>query len=128
MNSVTFRGKVITGEGNGKKYLALPWVKHQIEEKLGYTPFLGTLNLELNKESIAHKKLLEKIRAITICPAQGYCLGTLYQATVENAACAIVAPKVKGYKDDLLEIIAPVNLRAALKLKDGDAVTISVNV
>jgi riboflavin kinase, archaea type len=128
MNKITFHGKIITGEGNGKKYLALPWVKHQIEEKLGYTPFLGTLNLELNEESIVHKKLLEKIRAITICPAQGYCFGTLYRATVGNVSCAVVAPKVEGYKKDLMELIAPVNLRDALKLKDGDAVTVSVNV
>jgi riboflavin kinase, archaea type len=128
MKSITFHGKVITGEGNGKKYLALPWVKQQIEEKLGYTPFLGTLNLKLNKETAARKKFLEKARATTICPVQGYCVGTLYQAIVGNVACAIVAPKIEGYKEDLLEVIAPVNLRAALKLKDGDAVTVSVNV
>jgi riboflavin kinase, archaea type len=128
MNNITFHGKVITGEGNGKKYLALPWVKQQIEEKLGYTPFLGTLNLKLNKESAARKKFLEKARATTICPAQGYCIGTLYEATVGNVSCTVVAPKVEGYKKDLLEVIAPVNLRDALKLKDGDAVTVSVHV
>ena len=128
MNSITFKGIVTTGEGKGKKYLALPWVTQQIEEKLGLTPFLGTLNLKLTKECAKQKKLLAKAKSVTIRPAEGYCVGLLINALTEGLECAVVVPQVEGYPENLLEIIASVNLRDSLKLEDGDTVTVSVNV
>jgi riboflavin kinase len=124
---VTFEGKVITGKGDGKKYLSLPWVKMQVEEKLGFTPYIGTLNLQLTKESALCKRLLKKVKGKTICPEEGYCLGIVFEASVEGIECAIMSPQVKGYPEGVLELIAPVNLREALKLKDGDALTVSLN-
>lgn len=126
MKTVSFTGEVISGQGSGRKYLALPWVKSQIEEKLGYTPFLGTLNLKLTADSINRKKQLAKAKAVQICPAEGYCIGLIFRAFVGELECAVVAPKVEGYPADLLEIIAPVNMREQLHLKDGDAVTVTV--
>ena len=128
MKNLTFEGKVVTGEGNGKKYLAIPWVKQQIEEKLGFTPFLGTLNLKLTEESVAKRKLLNKAASATICPQEGYCVGLLYKATICSVECAIVVPKVEGYPENILEVIAAVNLRETLKVKDGDAVSLTINV
>ena len=128
MNSITFEGTVFTGEGNGKKYLALPWVKKQVEEKLGYSPYLGTLNLKLTKESTARKKHLNKAKSATICPSEGYCVGLLFKAAISGVECAVIVPQVKSYPEDMLEVVAPVNLRDTLKLKDGDAVTVSVDV
>jgi riboflavin kinase len=126
--SLTFNGKVITGEGNGKKFLALPWVKQQIEQKLGFTPFLGTLNLNLTEESVTNKKILEKTRNITIQPTAGYCVGLLFHASIKGTRCAVVSPQVAGYPKNVLEVIAPVNLRDALNLKDGDEVAVYVQV
>ncbi len=128
LNKITFEGTLITGEGNGKKYLMLLWVKQQIEQKLGYTPYLGTLNLELTKKSAERRKLLTREKAIAICPAEGYCTGSLFKASIRGLGCAVVVPEVKGYPENMLEVIAPVNIRETLKLKDGDAVTVSVQV
>lgn len=126
MKTISFTGAVITGQGNGRKYLALPWVLSQIEEKLGYTPFLGTLNLNLTADSMNRKKQLAKAKAVEICPAEGYCMGLIFHAFIGKLECAVVAPKVEGYPADLLEIIAPVDLRKKLHLKDGDAVMVTV--
>ena len=128
MKSIIFEGIVVTGEGNGKKYLGLSWVKRQIEEKLGYTPYLGTLNLTLTKESIQRKRLLEKKKGVTICPAEGYCVGFLFKACIKSLDCAVVLPEVKGYPENVLEIVAPLNLRETMNLKDGDGVIVSVQV
>jgi riboflavin kinase len=128
LKKITFEGTVFTGEGNGKKYLALPWVKQQVEEKVGFTPFLGTLNLKLTKESSARKKLLSPAKSAAICPAEGYCVGLLFKAAIPSLMCAVILPQVKNYPENILEIIAPVNLRDTLKLNDGDAITVSVNV
>jgi riboflavin kinase, archaea type len=128
LTALTFEGTVITGEGNGKKYLALPWVKQQVEEKAGFTSFLGTLNLKLTAASIEGRKLLNKTKAATICPAEGYCLGLLFKASIAGLNCAVIIPQIKNYPENVLEVVAPVNLRNKLKVKDGDAVTISVQV
>ncbi len=128
MHSLTLDGKVVSGQGNGRKYIALPWVTQQIEEKLGFTPYIGTLNIQLSKKSKRQKKLLEKAKSVTICPAEGYCVGLLVKAHVNGLECAVVLPQVEGYPENLLEVIASVNLRETLKLKDGDSVTVTVNV
>ncbi|MBC7129766.1 DUF120 domain-containing protein, partial [Candidatus Bathyarchaeota archaeon] len=38
--------------------------------------------------------------------------------------CAIIIPEVDGYPGNVMEIIAPVNLREKLGLKDGDIVEV----
>ncbi len=126
LNGKKLEGMVFTGEGSGKKYLALPWVKQQLKEKLGYTPYLGTLNLKLTPESVKHKQNLLKSKSSVISPAEGFCVGLLFKASVDDIDSAIIIPQVQGYPEIVLEVIAPVKLRKALKLKDGDEVTVVI--
>ena len=42
--------------------------------------------------------------------------------------CAVVIPQIEDYPENVLEIIASVNLRETLNLKDGEDVTVSVQV
>lgn len=128
MDKIKLSGTVSCGGGEGKKFLGLPWVKRQIEEKLGFTPYLGTLNVKLSEKNVELKKLLEKARSVKVCPAEGYCRGMLIKASVGTLECAIVVPEVADYPKELLEIIAAVNLRETLHLKDGDEVTVTVNL
>jgi riboflavin kinase len=125
VNKLTLEGKVFTGEGNGKKFLSLPWVRKQIEENLGFTPFLGTLNLKLTREGASLRKQLENVDTIRICPAEGYCVGLLFTAFIGQEKCAIILPQVKDYPENVLEIIAPVNLRVKLNLSDNDSVVVT---
>jgi riboflavin kinase len=120
-------GNVFSGQGEGKNFLELPWVKQQIKEKLGFTPYPGTLNLLLSEKSAKRIKLLETAPSIKVCSAKGYCNGRLIKALTETLECAIVIPEVVGYPKNVLEIIAPVNLKEALKLEDGSQVTVVVN-
>ena len=128
MKSVTLRGKVFTGEGDGTKFLSLPWVRKQIKEKLGFEPFLGTLNLRLTQESIKAKKALtETGKAIMIVPVKGFCCGLCYKARImDKIDGAIIVPQVPNYPEDFLEVIASVSLRKTLKLREGDEVQLSV--
>lgn len=128
MKRIEFSGKVFSSRGEGKKFLELPWVKKQIEQKLGFTPYAGTLNLRLSAESIEHKELLKKACPIEIVPAEGYYSGKLFKAFIGKLECAIVVPEVPGYPKEILEIIAAVNLREMLQLKDQEEVTIAVNL
>ena len=128
MPKIVFKGTVFSGTGEGRKFIDLPWVKQQIQEKLGFTPYAGTLNIRLLKFSVKQKKLLENAKGIVVCPEKGYCTGLLIKAKIGSLECAIVIPQVPNYPSNVMEIIAPVYLRERLKLADGSEVTVTVNV
>ena len=128
MPEIAFKGTVFSGTGEGRKFIALPWVKRQIEEKLGFTPYPGTLNIRLTREGVLQKDKLEKAEKFEIKPAEGYCSGTLFKARIDGLICGVVSPKVPSYPKDELEVIAPLNLRERLKLADGCAVCVGVIV
>ncbi|MCW4008383.1 MAG: CTP-dependent riboflavin kinase [Candidatus Bathyarchaeota archaeon] len=128
MKKLEFSGRVFSSRGEGKKFLELPWVKSQIKRKLGFTPYAGTLNLRLSEENAKRRALLENTCSMKIIPATGYCSGKLFKARIDGIACGVVIPEVQAYPNDVLEIIAPVNLRETLKLKDEDEVTVMVIV
>ncbi len=106
----------------------MPWVKHQIEEKLGFSPYLGTLNLRLTGENAERRSLLETAGDLVVKPQAGYYPGVLFRATIDGLECAVVIPIMPNYPSDILEVIAPVCLREQLKLVDGSLVSVSVNV
>ena len=121
------KGKVFSGTGEGAKFMELPWVKKQMEEKLGFVPYPGTLNIKLSKDKVKFKNLLKRAKPIEILPAEGYCLGKCLKAHLVNGLeCAIVLPEVKNYPEDVIEIIAHVNLREKLQLKDGDIIEVMI--
>ena len=120
-------GNVFSGTGKGAKFAGLPWVKSQIKEKLGFIPHPGTLNIRLTEKYMGFRKLLEKGKSIEIVPKSGYCRGKCFKAYIMDCLeGAIVIPEVEGYPENVLEVIAPINLRDRLRLKDGDKVEITV--
>ena len=122
MKKIEFDGVVFSGGGEGKKFLDLPWVKKQIKQKLGFTPYPGTLNVRLSEGSIENRKLLKRAASIKICP------GLLIKASIGSCDCAIVVPEVAGYPSGILEIIAPFGLREKLHLNEGNNVRIKVDL
>lgn len=124
---VVVNGKVFSGTQQGKKYVDLPWVKKQIEEKLGFKPFIGTLNLRLQKTSDITG--LHETDGITITPEKGYCTAKCFKARVnKRVEGAVVLPDVPDYPEDVLELLATVNLRKTFNLTDGDTVEVVVTL
>jgi riboflavin kinase len=127
LKSFYVKGRVISGKGEGAKFLKLRWVRKQIKEKLGFTPHLGTLNIRLNEEYSNTKDLLKQMKGILIMPTNGFCRGKCFRAYLTGGVeCAIVIPEVEDYPEDLMEIVAPVNLREKLELKDGDTIEVEI--
>lgn len=124
-------GYVLTGLGEGQYYINIPGYRKQFEEKLSFVPFPGTLNLQLTDNSSALRGRLSEIPSIKI---QGfsdgertYGDGKCYPIRVGGIEAAVVVPERTHYPEDLIEIIAPVKLRDALDLKDGDRIVIKVH-
>ncbi|MCS7124491.1 MAG: CTP-dependent riboflavin kinase [Candidatus Bathyarchaeota archaeon] len=127
--TIRLTGRVFSGTGEGSKFIELSWVRSQIEEKLGFTPFRGTLNLLLDETGSNIRKALENAKPVPIVPEPGFRPGKCFKASIMGLVDgAVVIPLVEGYPKNVLEVIAPVNLRERFGLKDGDVIEVSVFV
>ncbi|UCE43693.1 MAG: CTP-dependent riboflavin kinase [Candidatus Bathyarchaeota archaeon] len=124
--TVTVEGRVFSGEGTGTLFVNLPWAKKQFENKLKFSPYPGTLNLRVSSET-AIEALKDTTRGIRIEASEGFYSGRCFEAVVSDRVCgAVVVPDVPGYPSDVLEILAPVNLREELGLEDGMEVVLTI--
>jgi len=127
---VLIEGRVFTGLGEGAYYVSQNGYRRQFIEKLGFDPYPGTLNLKVEK-SRREREILETYPAITL---EGFINGTrsfgqvkCHRAKVNDRVDGIVVTALRShYREDVLEIVAPKNLRKILGLKDGDSVKVRV--
>ena len=132
--SVTLEGTVFTGIGEGAYYTSKEHYKKQFIEKLGFTPYPGTLNLKLTTEyDLKTRAELDAYPAVEI---QGFknedrTFGVVkcYPATIDNKIKGALIFALRGHYDSsVLEVIAPVCIRKHLNLKDGHKVKVEVNL
>jgi riboflavin kinase len=127
MSVILVEGKVFSGSGEGAKFVALPWVKKQITKKLGFKPYPGTLNIKLTRDCKNLKNALKNAKPIEISPRKNFCRGICFKAfLMDNVKCAVVIPEIADYPEDVIEILAPINLREKFQLKDGDNVKVKI--
>ena len=120
-------GKIVSGAGEGAYFTQIDWVSRQCDEKLGFIPYPGTLNLELSEEFLVTLESLEKEKGVElISPDPKFCNGKAFPVLLGEMRAAIIMPeeKVRVHPKNIIEIIAPLNLKASLNLKDGDSVTV----
>jgi riboflavin kinase len=115
------RGKVASGLGLGQYFLTREGYSRQFVEKLGFVPFPGTLNVQLEEPFPAE---LPAIR-IEGFAEEGKSFGECkcYRIKLNGIEAAVVRPEKSRYPLELIEVIAPVKLRA-LGLEDGDPVEV----
>lgn len=132
---LSLEGAVTGGMGEGRHYITLPGYAEQFRNRLGYEPFPGTLNLDLNEESVRRRGELAGADAVAIDAwedenrtygaASCYAVVLVANGTHYEEAHAIV-PDRTHHDDDQLELIAPDRLRDALALTDGDTIEIRI--
>ncbi len=133
-NKIIIEGIIISGLGEGKYYVSRPFYKKQFENNLGFTPFPGTLNIKLTEETdILLRNFLDR------CPSSIVESGTDEGRSFGHVRCykALIEDKIKGaliiplrthHPPNVVEIIAPKNLKNFLKKKDGDYIRIKIEV
>jgi riboflavin kinase len=130
--SITLEGTVFTGLGEGAYYISKEHYRKQFIEKLGFDPYPGTLNLKLTTDyDLRTRTELEAYPAVEI---QGFKnedrtfgLVKCYPATVSNKIKGAIIFALRSHYDrTVLEIIAPVNLRKQLNVKDGQKVKVEI--
>ena len=122
-------GNIVSGKEVGKKFLSMKTYKKIIEEKLGFKPFAGTLNVKINPEKrLLFLSLLKEIR-IESFEINEDLLGSIscFRARLNGVEGAVIVPEKTTHKEDILEFISEDNLRNRLNLRDGSEVMLLKN-
>jgi riboflavin kinase, archaea type len=122
---LAFSGEVASGLGEGRYYLSQPGYVLQFAERLGYSPYPGTLNVRLRPRELSSLSDLADWAGIRIdgFEADGRTFGgaTCYPARLNGRRCHLIRPDRSHYQD-VVEFVAPERLRTRLKLQDGHVV------
>ena len=120
-------GKIIKGAGRSAYFTQIDWVQQQCDEKLGFKPYPGTLNLEVSEKFLPAIEFLDQKKGIElISPDPRFCNAMVFQVSLGKLSGAIILPeeKVRIHPKNVIEIIAPLNIKASLNVKDGDSVNV----
>jgi CTP-dependent riboflavin kinase len=126
------KGRVFSGLGEGAYFTQIDWVKQQCLEKLGFIPFAGTLNLRVNEDYLnitQQARLAAKIDVVP--PSSDFCPAKVIPVLIGDIKAAIIVPHAEEFTDDvhpvdIIEVIAPVEVKKALDIKDGDELVITL--
>jgi riboflavin kinase len=128
-DKVIFKGKIVSGMGEGKYYTEQPGYVDQFKKKLGFVPYPGTLNVEIEFVERNKLRILKNCGGIIIdeFKTKNRTFGSVlcFNAKINKTDGVIVLPKRSHYSN-ILEFISPHSLREALNLKDGDLVEIVI--
>lgn len=123
-----FAALVCSGAGEAAGFVGIDWVRHGMQQALGFDPWPGTLNLRLHQADWPRwRAALAQRAGIRLAPAPGFCAASCFPVRLNGCVdAAAVFPAVDGYPEDKLELVAAQHLRSLLGLRDGDRVRIAL--
>jgi len=126
---VVFKGRLVSGMGEGKYYTGQKGYADQFEKQLGFVAYPGTFNIEIEYIERNKLRLLRNFSGILIneFEAENRTFGSVvcFKATINGYKGAIVLPKRSHYAS-VLECVSPYYLREKLGLHDGDEVEVVI--
>jgi CTP-dependent riboflavin kinase len=120
-------GKIVSGAGEGAYFTQIDWVQQQCHQKLGFKPYPGTLNLEIALDDLTKIATLGQKNGVElISPDPKFCNAKAFAVKLGKINGAIIMPeeKVRIHAENIIEIIAPLNIKATLNVKDGALLSI----
>ena len=120
-------GTIKRGIGEGAYYVSQAQYQKQFKAKLGFNPYQGTLNIRINREELAQFLANKEKNEIDGFSTKTRTFGsiTAYRIKINNIEASIVIPERTRHAEDIIEVIAPVNLRDSLKLDGKSKVKLS---
>jgi CTP-dependent riboflavin kinase len=122
-------GTIISGVRQAAYFTQLDWVQDQCMAKLGFRPHPGTLNLEIEKDSLSVLEKLRKQKAKELIPTDpNFCTARVLPVSLESVKGAIIIPAedVQVHGKNIVEILAPVSIKEALNVDDGDTIMLVI--
>lgn len=127
--AIVVRGRISSGLGEGKYYISRKNYVIQFQQRLGFIPYLGTLNITVDPDYRNHYTRIHTASGIRIegFKTEDRTFGPVraFKATFYSSQCAIIMPD-RTLHSDVVEVISVDYLRGKYNLKDGDEVSIRV--
>jgi riboflavin kinase len=130
---LSFEGKVVSGMGEGKYYISQTGYCSQFEDKLGFSPYPGTLNLLLEHEQDMYVR--QELEVSPYILVEGFSNGSrtfgavkCYKVEVNGVGGALIMPIRTHHPKNVIEVISQEYLKGRLRLKDGDYARVKVLV
>jgi riboflavin kinase len=118
------KGEVTTGLGKGKYYMSKEVYQKVFDDKLGFKPFPGTLNLKVEEEE--REKFEENSKTLEIRDVyeDGERLSNVdvSPCKIEGVECGLLNLEFTDHPYSIAEVVAPIELREKFNLEDGDKV------
>jgi riboflavin kinase len=122
-------GMVISGAGKGSYFISQKIYSNQFQEKLGFKPFPGTFNIQINEDNLNQIAQIPAEEMGTIEGREEFGDVKYIKASLNGEINgALVFPVKTQHPQDILEFIASDHLREKLNLNDGDLVTMNIKV
>lgn len=133
-SAVTLKGTLISGMGEGAYYMGLLGYTKQFKSKIGYVPFPGTLNVQLNQK--IHQEAIKQFEIIDGVKIKSFSDGKrtygwvkCFSALLNDAIkCQLIILERTHHDDTIIELISDVCLRETAKLNDGSKVSITIQI
>jgi CTP-dependent riboflavin kinase len=120
-------GKIVSGVRQGAFFTQLDWFQEQCQEKLGFKPYPGTLNIKISTDKLPEIEVLENEEGLEFIPPDAaFCSGKAFAVSIAGVRSAIIMPaaEVRVHGKNIVEVIAPINLKEKLGVADGDSITL----
>jgi len=129
-DEIVIEGSIVTGLGEGAYYVDV--YSSKLRAALGFKPHLGTLNVKITDDE--SRKAIGRMKNTPPLVLSGF---THKGRTFGDVICyrikinrkiegAVVIAQRTHHSGEILEIVAPINIRNALDLGDDDRVTLTV--
>ena len=123
-------GTIADGLGEGGFYISRPGYTKGIRKNFNFDPYPGTLNIKLDEKGVELRRRMIQLepRIIAGFRDKGRMFGDLfaYSALVDRIECAVVVPIRTHHGQEIIELVAPVNLRERMRKKTGDEATVRI--
>ncbi|MFQ5912934.1 MAG: DUF120 domain-containing protein [Nitrospinota bacterium] len=118
------------GRGEGAGFTETPWAKAAFTRILGFEPYPGTVNLRVDPSQAADAlRTVREAEGFPMPPPEGSgsCAARCFRAKLgPGMAAGLVIPEVEGYYENVLEVLAPVNVQEAMGVSEGDSLEIEI--
>jgi riboflavin kinase len=116
--------------------MSLEGYRMQFNDKLGYEPYAGTLNVKLlDQSSIRMRSMIDSCPSVFVSgfndSSRSYGWVKCYPAILNDGAidkAAVVVLERTHYDNSMLEVIAPICIKDSLGMKNGDLVKVFVTM
>jgi riboflavin kinase len=129
-DEIVIRGQIVTGLGEGAYYIDIYSTK--LRNALGFKPHLGTLNVKVTDDDSRKAVSRMKNSPPLVLPGfrhKGRTFGDVicYRVKVnDELEGAVVIAQRTHHSEDILEVVAPVDIRQTLKLTDDDNIKLTL--